>query len=122
MMVHPFTSFTNTYRAETSVTFKGTKRIKNKELTNETFDFYIECDEKNLNTTLEGFSSDKYTEGKGYKVSSDANGDIVFPKLTYKQSDLVDANGIPLDSKTFTYIITEEQTSKYDGITADKGR
>lgn len=118
--VVPTAEFTNTYRAETSVTFKGTKRIKNKELTNETFDFYIECDEKNLNTTLEGFSSDKYTEGKGYKVSSDANGDIVFPKLTYKQSDLVDANGIPLDSKTFTYIITEEQTSKYAGITADK--
>ena len=118
--VVPTAEFTNTYRAETSVTFKGTKRIKNKELTNETFDFYIECNEKNLNTTLEGFSSDKYTEGKGYKVSSDANGDIVFPKLTYKQSDLVDANGIPLDSKTFTYIITEDQTSKYDGITADK--
>lgn len=118
--VVPTAEFTNTYHAETSVTFKGTKRIKNKELTNETFDFYIECDEKNLNTTLEGFSSDKYTEGKGYKVSSDANGNIVFPKLTYKQSDLVDANGIPLDSKIFTYIITEDQTSKYAGISADK--
>ena len=118
--VVPTAEFTNTYHAETSVTFKGTKRIKNKKLTKETFDFYIECDEKNLKTTLEGFSSDKYTEGKGYKVSSDTNGNIVFPKLIYKQSDLVDANGIPLDSKIFTYIITEDQKSQYAGISADK--
>lgn len=85
-------TFTNTYGANTSVTFTGTKVLKNKALSQGDFTFVIEG---TGNTS-------SYNE----TATNNADGNIVFSPISYNLTDL-DQSGNDYTSKTFTYEIKE---------------
>lgn len=90
--------FENSYHAETTVQFVGTKEIKYKNNWNgEKFKFYINGPKLNKDTVVEN-----------------VNSVITFPEILYTVDDLNHKK-----EETFTYTITEDQTKRTDGIQAD---
>lgn len=90
--------FENSYHAETTVRFVGTKEIKYKNNWNgEKFKFYINGPKLEEGTFVENVDSV-----------------ITFPEISYTVDDLDHEK-----AKEFTYTITEDQTKRTDGIQAD---
>lgn len=90
--------FENSYHAETTVQFVGTKKIKYKNNWNgEKFKFYITGPKLEEGTFVENVDSV-----------------ITFPKISYTVDDLDHKK-----AKEFTYRITEDKAKRTDGIQAD---
>lgn len=94
-------NFENSFTASTSIQFTGTKVLLNKELQEKQFSFII-TDENN----------------QSQFVQNDGNGNIIFPVITYHQSDLI-KDGTFLKERTYRYEIEEDDANKSDnpGIT-----
>ena len=96
-------NFENTYDAQTTIQFTGRKVLNNKALNEDEFEFQIS-----------GFN---IGEGAPVKVKNDKDGNIEFPEITYKLTDLL-KNGDDYGSNNFVYEI-KEVDPKQPGITYD---
>lgn len=88
-------NFENQFTASTSIRFKATKELVNKELQDKQFKFII---------------TDKQTNEEKF-VQNDKDGNIVFPVITYSQSDLVATDGTYLTNKSYVYTIKEDNAN-----------
>ena len=105
-------SFTNTYNAETSVTFNGTKVLENRLLTGDDFTFTL--------TGEDGAPMPEAASGSNtLSVTNKADGSFSFGEIHYEVTDLKDSdNDGNYDSEIFTYTVTENNTGT-NGITYD---
>ena len=97
-------NFENTYDAETTIQFAGRKVLNNKALEKDEFEFEI--------------SGPNIGNGAPVKVKNDQEGNIEFPEITYKLTDL-QKHGDDYGSNSFVYKI-KEVDSKQPGIIYDK--
>lgn len=99
--------FVNTYEADdVELTIGGTKTLTGKKLTAEEFTFNMVSAEGN---------SKAYSE----TAKNAADGSFSFPKITYTFADMKDDDNTYASSKTFAYVVTEEEETE-EGVTYSK--
>lgn len=91
-------NFENQFTASTSIRFKATKKLVNKELQENQFSFVM---------------TDAGTK-REQVVSNDKDGNIVFPVITYTQADLMNTDGTFANERTYQYTIEEDKANKDD--------
>lgn len=109
-------NFVNTYKAETTIHFEGTKALENKALKGDDFTFQIKAD----SNTDQRFSKDGQSSTTA-TVKNDKNGTIVFPDMTYTMDDL-DKTDDNTGKKygEFSYTLKELSDDNQGGITYSK--
>ena len=103
--------FVNTYTAEGSTTFSGTKTIDTRALTDDdVFEFnVVEVDDEG--DVVEG--------GIDETVANDVEGNIEYPTINYTIDDLVTEDGKFLESRDYHYRVTESKVDR-DGLKSDE--
>ena len=91
-------NFENQFTASTSIRFKATKKLENKELQEDQFSFVM---------TDAGTKEEQVV--LNYK-----DGNIVFPVITYTQADLMNTDGTFANERTYQYTIEEDKANKDD--------
>lgn len=109
-------NFVNTYKAETTIHFEGTKALENKALKGDDFTFQIKSD----SNTDQRFSKNGQSSTTA-TVKNDKNGTIVFPDMTYTMDDL-DKTDNTTGKKygEFSYTLKELSNDNQGGITYSK--